>query len=186
MAVFCVHSVKDQSQSGTNAVVSQCRQHGPSITYKITPCWGTLLQPARRAAVLVQPSSLRPHWSPLRNYTGRAEWQTGPQRLLPHGITYFFSGKTCFASGYEGNYFFLLLQCTLNSIDVFGRRAVNKFRINLWLLSIGNLHNLPSNYCSLSLFSRCKVLQTCGNDCKIQYFTFAKICPIYLGWPLKG
>ncbi len=32
---------------------------GPSITYKITPCCVTLLQPARRAAVLGQPSSLR-------------------------------------------------------------------------------------------------------------------------------
>jgi hypothetical protein len=40
-------------------------QHGPSIRYKITPCWVTLLQPTRRAAVLGQPSSLRPHWSYL-------------------------------------------------------------------------------------------------------------------------
>jgi hypothetical protein len=36
-------------------------RHRPSITYKITPCWVALLQPARRAAVLGQPSSLRPH-----------------------------------------------------------------------------------------------------------------------------
>ncbi len=38
------------------------RLHGPSITYKNKPCWVTLLQSARRAAVLDQPSSLRPHW----------------------------------------------------------------------------------------------------------------------------
>jgi hypothetical protein len=38
------------------------RWHGLSITYKITPCWVTLLQPARRAAVLIQPSSLQPQW----------------------------------------------------------------------------------------------------------------------------
>ena len=31
-------------------------RHGLSITYKITPCWVTLLQPARRAAMLGQPS----------------------------------------------------------------------------------------------------------------------------------
>ncbi len=41
-------------------MVRQGRRHGPSITYKITPCWVTLLQPARRAAELNQPSSLRP------------------------------------------------------------------------------------------------------------------------------
>jgi hypothetical protein len=35
--------------------------HGPSNTYKITPCWVTLLQPVRRAAVFGHPSSLRPH-----------------------------------------------------------------------------------------------------------------------------
>ncbi len=61
MAVFCVHHVKGQSQTGKNAVVSQCRQHGPYITYKIKHCWVTRLQPTRRAAVLGQPSSLRPH-----------------------------------------------------------------------------------------------------------------------------
>ena len=36
-------------------------RHGQSITYKITPRWVTLLQPARRDAVLGHPSSLRPH-----------------------------------------------------------------------------------------------------------------------------
>jgi hypothetical protein len=35
---------------------------GPSITYKITPCCVTLLQPTRRAAVLDQPSILRSLW----------------------------------------------------------------------------------------------------------------------------
>jgi hypothetical protein len=64
--VFCVHSVKDQPQTGTSGVVHQGRRHGPSITYKITPCWVILLQPARRAAVLGQPSSLRPQWLKLR------------------------------------------------------------------------------------------------------------------------
>ncbi len=36
--------------------------NGPSIMHKITPCWVTLLQTARRAAVLGQPSSLRLHF----------------------------------------------------------------------------------------------------------------------------
>jgi hypothetical protein len=40
----------------------QGMRNGPFITYKITRCWVTLLQSARRAAVLGQPSSLRPHW----------------------------------------------------------------------------------------------------------------------------
>ncbi len=38
------------------------------ITFKITPCWVTLLQPARRDAVLDQPSSLRPHWVEILAY----------------------------------------------------------------------------------------------------------------------
>ncbi len=63
MRVFCVHSEIDQSQTRTSCVVRQCRRHGPSITYKITPCWVTLHQPARRAAVLGQPSSLQLHWA---------------------------------------------------------------------------------------------------------------------------
>ncbi len=33
-----------------------------SIAYKIKPCWVTLIQPARQAAGLRRPSSLRPHW----------------------------------------------------------------------------------------------------------------------------
>ncbi len=36
--VFFVHSVIYQPQIGTSGVVRQGRRHGPSITYKITPC----------------------------------------------------------------------------------------------------------------------------------------------------
>ncbi len=54
-----VHLVIDQPQTWASCVVRQGRRHGPSITFKITPCWVTLLQPARRAAVLGRPSSLR-------------------------------------------------------------------------------------------------------------------------------
>ncbi len=61
---FCVHLLVDQPQTGASGVVHQGRRHGPFITYKITPCWVTLLQPVRRAAMLGQPSSLRSHWSP--------------------------------------------------------------------------------------------------------------------------
>jgi hypothetical protein len=59
MTVFFVHLVIDKPQTGASGVVRQGMRHGPSITYKITV---TLLQPARRAAVLGQPSSLRSHW----------------------------------------------------------------------------------------------------------------------------
>ncbi len=38
----------DQPQTGASGVVRQGRRHGSSITYKITPCWVTLLQLARR------------------------------------------------------------------------------------------------------------------------------------------
>ncbi len=58
MTAFCVHMVIDQHQTGASDVVHQGRRHGPSIRYKIAPCWDTLNQPARRAAVLGQPSSL--------------------------------------------------------------------------------------------------------------------------------
>jgi hypothetical protein len=51
------------SSPRTSGIVRQCRLHIPSITYKITPCWVTILQPARQTAVLDQPSSLRRHWS---------------------------------------------------------------------------------------------------------------------------
>jgi hypothetical protein len=57
---FCVHLVIDH-RPRANGVVRQGRRNGPSFTYKITPCWVTLLQPVRRAAMLGQPSSLRPH-----------------------------------------------------------------------------------------------------------------------------
>jgi hypothetical protein len=62
MTEFCVHLVKDQVQTGANGVVREDRRKGPSITYKITPCWVTLFQPARRAAVLGKLSSLWPHF----------------------------------------------------------------------------------------------------------------------------
>ncbi len=56
---FCNRSAPDRGK--------RCGPSGqaarPSITYKIKPCWVTLLQPARRAAVLDQPSRLRRlHW----------------------------------------------------------------------------------------------------------------------------
>ncbi len=43
-------------------VIGQVRRQGPSITFKITPYWVSLLQLTRRAAVFGQSSSLRPHW----------------------------------------------------------------------------------------------------------------------------
>jgi hypothetical protein len=43
-------------QTWASGVVRQDRRHGPSIWYKITSCWATLLRLARRAAVLDQPS----------------------------------------------------------------------------------------------------------------------------------
>ncbi len=61
MTVLCVHLVVDQPPNGAGGVYRQGRRHGPTITYKTTPCWVTLLQPAGRAAVLGQPSSLRRH-----------------------------------------------------------------------------------------------------------------------------
>jgi hypothetical protein len=45
MTVFCVHLIIDQPQTGASGVVCQGRRHGPSIKYKITPCWVTILQP---------------------------------------------------------------------------------------------------------------------------------------------
>ncbi len=53
---FCAHLVIDQPQTGASGVVHQGRRHGPSIMYKITPWCVLLLQQARRAAVLDQPS----------------------------------------------------------------------------------------------------------------------------------
>ncbi len=61
--VLCIHLVIEQPQTAASDVVRQGRRYGPSITYKITPCWVTLRKRARRpAAVLDQPSSLRPHF----------------------------------------------------------------------------------------------------------------------------
>ncbi len=55
--------VAEQPQTGARIVVRQGRRHRPSIPYKITPCLVTLLQPARRVAVLgQQPFSFLPHW----------------------------------------------------------------------------------------------------------------------------
>jgi hypothetical protein len=61
--VLCTFSIMAQPQTGASGVVRQGRRLGPSIMYKITLCWIALLQPAKRAAVLDQPSSLLPHWS---------------------------------------------------------------------------------------------------------------------------
>ncbi len=50
-------------------------------SHKIRPCWVTLLQPARRAAVLGQPTSFRPHCSRLStDYEGigHIEYQAMP------------------------------------------------------------------------------------------------------------
>ncbi len=73
MTVFCVHLVIDQIQSGASGFVRQGSRHGPFITYKITACWVTLLQPARQAAVLGQHSSLRSHWARLPSTVNQAE-----------------------------------------------------------------------------------------------------------------
>ncbi len=61
MMVFSVHLVRDQPLTRPSAVVRQCRQHGPSIKYKITPCWNTPTA-SQTAPVLGQPSSLRSHY----------------------------------------------------------------------------------------------------------------------------
>jgi hypothetical protein len=53
--VLCTIRNIDQTQTGVRGVVRQGRRHGPSITYKITPYWVTLIQSARRAAVLAGP-----------------------------------------------------------------------------------------------------------------------------------
>jgi hypothetical protein len=55
-------------------------QHGPSVTYIITSCWVTLLQPVRPrwAAVLGQPSSLRPTWGHSPPASSQAGHRVGP------------------------------------------------------------------------------------------------------------
>jgi hypothetical protein len=80
MSVFCVYFVIDQqlelsdsrswaAPDRARGTVRQGRRHGSSITYKIKPCWVTLLQPARWAAVFGQPSSLRPHCNVVHGCT---------------------------------------------------------------------------------------------------------------------
>jgi hypothetical protein len=54
------------SCQGNRYCMEKHRRYGPSITYKITPAQVPLLQPARWADVLGQPSSLWPHTSPSR------------------------------------------------------------------------------------------------------------------------
>ncbi len=85
MRFLCTFSIVDQPQTGASGVACQGRRHGPSITYKITPCWIPFLQPARRAAVLGQSSGLRPHWSRQNSV---------PTFLLPHWLI-LFSLLTC-------------------------------------------------------------------------------------------
>ncbi len=74
LTVFCVHSVLEYQQQQLDlseprswAAPDKVQRYGASgqaawtvLHVKITPCWVILLQPARRAAVLGQPSSLRP------------------------------------------------------------------------------------------------------------------------------
>jgi hypothetical protein len=60
----CVHFVKDQPQARASA--KWCGPSGQAAWtvhhVKTIPYWVTLLQSARRATVLGQLSSLRPHW----------------------------------------------------------------------------------------------------------------------------
>ncbi len=59
----CVHLLNNSSWKFLKlqlGISCQGNRKGPSITNKITAV--TLLQPARRRAVLGQPSSLQPHW----------------------------------------------------------------------------------------------------------------------------
>ncbi len=66
-ALFCLHLVIDHPQTGASGVVRQGRRLRQSKTSKITKshCGHSPLQTARLAALLGQPSSLRPHWSRL-------------------------------------------------------------------------------------------------------------------------
>jgi hypothetical protein len=82
MAVFCDTFSNKSASDRKSGVVRHCRRHGPSITYKITPCWVTLLQHARRAAVLGQTSSLRPHWPYVRVCSLDISVLTAGARLL--------------------------------------------------------------------------------------------------------
>ncbi len=51
------YSISSQLLSGQQVRYGKGRRYGPSIKYKITIAASLLLQPARRAAVLAQPSS---------------------------------------------------------------------------------------------------------------------------------
>ena len=59
--VLSTSSNRSAPDRGASGSVLQGRWHGPSITYKKHTSRVTLLQPARRAAVLGQPSTIRPH-----------------------------------------------------------------------------------------------------------------------------
>ncbi len=48
---ICQKLAPEQLQTRSSSTVRQGRRHEPSINYKITPCWVTLLQSARRTAV---------------------------------------------------------------------------------------------------------------------------------------
>ncbi len=65
--VLCTFNNRAASDQASG-VVHQGRRRGPSIMYKITPCWVSLIQPTRRAAVRGQSSSLRPHWKYIWMY----------------------------------------------------------------------------------------------------------------------
>ncbi len=89
MTVFCVHLVIDQPPDRGK----WCGPSGHSAWtvhhVQITPCWGqcwvrvTLLQPARRAAVLAQPSSFRPHWLQYPGVYIRIPLHYGTYTLAP-------------------------------------------------------------------------------------------------------
>ncbi len=91
--VLCTFS--NRWDPGASGVVRQGRRHGPSIAYKITPCWITLLQPARRAAVLGQLSGLRPigHIYTVRRKIIYFRYSSGLPGLncSAYLLTYFFS-----------------------------------------------------------------------------------------------
>jgi hypothetical protein len=54
---ICQKLAAKQPQTRSSGTVRQGRRHGPSFTFKILLCWVTLLQPARRAALLGLPFS---------------------------------------------------------------------------------------------------------------------------------
>jgi hypothetical protein len=76
------------------SVLIRGKWFGPSgqavwITHHVqnhTPCWVTLLQPARRAAVSGQPSSLWPHCSPWSIHSGAQTREFLDCRWLLSGV----------------------------------------------------------------------------------------------------